>query len=260
MLTTLHQGDTVATLKKLLEAGQRWDYCLTSPPYYRQIDYGIPGQYGLEGTLEDYLKQQAQVFSLVAQGLNPGGVCWIVIGDTSNNYSPIRTKAQRRTSEWIERRSLELGYQEKEALLVPFRLADELSNRWMLRKMLIWNKDQSSQPALGHPPGETHEYILMLAKRGPGRPTLKTAPLARTVLTHWPDRHPYHPCPFPVMLAREILDSCQGTGVVLDPYVGTGTTALACQQLWASHGLSCLGIDLDISHAREALGLFAIVA
>lgn len=54
------------------------------------------------------------------------------------------------------------------------------------------------------------------------------------------------------MLAREILDSCQGTGVVLDPYVGTET--------WASHGLSCLGIDLDISHAREALGLFAIAA
>jgi len=256
MLTKLYEGDTIATLTARLEAGDRWDYCLTSPPYYRQIDYEQPGQYGLEDSLEQYLQRQAQVFALVADGLTDGGVCWIVIGDTSNNYSPIRTKAQRRTSEWTGRRSLEVGYQEKESLLMPLRLVEALRDRWMLRKMLIWDKGQSSQPCRGDAPGETHEYILMLAKRGTGRPKLTTSALPRSVLTYWPVPHLYHPCPFPELLAQELLSTCQSSSVVLDPYIGTGTTADACQRL----GLTCMGIDLDISHARDTLGLFAVCA
>ena len=68
---------------------------------------------------------------------------FIVIGDTSNNYSPIRAKGQRKGSDkqWLMRRSLEPNYREKETLNVPLRLAEALrQDGWIHRSTLIWDK------------------------------------------------------------------------------------------------------------------------
>ena len=234
-----------------LEAGDRWDFCLTSPPYYQQIHYEQVGQYGIEDNLTTYLIRQVDVFSLVYEGMAEGGVCWIVIGDTSNNYSPVRAKSQRRQAgEWKHRRPLEQGFAEKEVLSVPFRLAEHLrAIGWRVRKMLIWDKGQSGQPAKGDAPGECHEYVLMLGKwTGRDRPYYNTQSLASTVLHHSPARHPEHPCVFPFSLAEELLASIKTpNAVVLDPYVGSGTTARACDRL----GHCCIGIDLSLAHLGD---------
>lgn len=251
MAEQLLQGDTIATLASLLAQGTSWDYALTSPPYYAQVDYQQPGQYGLEDSLDAYLTIQQQVFRLVYQGLAPGGVAWIVLGDTSNNYSPVRALGQRRKANaWTYRRSLEAGYREKEPLLVAYRLAERLrADGWILRKILIWDKGQAGQASKGDAPAETHEYILMLGKwPKPGRPYFNSRPLKRSVLTYRPSSSPDHPCPFPLGLATELLTSCSTRNAnVLDPYLGTGTTAIACRQL----GHSCIGIDLDLSSAQK---------
>ena len=244
-MAELLKGDAIATLASLLARGTTWDYCLTSPPYYAQVDYQQPGQYGLEDSLDAYLDIQQEVFRLVYQGLPVGGVAWIVLGDTSNNYSPIRAKGQRRKpGAWAHRRSLEQGYREKEPLLVAYRLAERLrADGWLLRKILIWDKGQGGQVSKGDAPGETHEYILMLGKwPRPGRPYFNTTPLKGTVLNYRPSSSPDHPCPYPLGLATELLSSCSTwNATVLDPFVGTGTTAQACRTL----GLNCLGIDLN---------------
>jgi site-specific DNA-methyltransferase (adenine-specific) len=239
-----YRGDAIAVLKRRLAAGDRWDYCLTSPPYYGQIDYGHEGQHGLEDSLDAYLDTQQQVFRLVYQGLAEGGVCWIVIGDTSNNYSPIRAKGQRRQAgDWLYRRSLEDDYREKEPLLVPIRLAERLrADGWVMRKILIWDKGQSSQVGKGDAPPETHEYVLMMGKSGKnGRPMLNTKPLRSSVLVHRPCGHSSHPCPFPDSLVHELLSSATVAGAtVLDPYFGTGTTGRVASLL----GMKSIGIDL----------------
>lgn len=244
----LYEGDSIKVLTGLLAQGVQWDYCLTSPPYFSQIDYELDGQYGLEPTAEAYIEQQRSLFRLVYKGMTEGGVCWIVVGDTSNNYSPIRAKDQRRKAgQWTHRRGLQTGFREKEPLLIPYRLAMALrADGWVLRKQLIWDKGQSSQVGRGDAPPETHESVLMLGKaRGKGRPYFNTKPLRSTVLRHNTSQHPDHPCPFPYSLAEELLSSCRRTsGCVLDPYLGTGTTLKAAQAL----GMQGIGIDLTLQH------------
>ncbi|MEM9149122.1 MAG: site-specific DNA-methyltransferase [Cyanobacteria bacterium P01_F01_bin.3] len=248
MTHQFHQGDCREVLTQRLEAGDRWTHCVTSPPYFQQIDYELQGQYGLEERLVTYLVRQADLFDLVWQGMEEGGVCWIIVGDTMNNYSPIRTKRQRRQpGQWSHRRQVQEDYTEKEALMVPYQLAEYLrAGGWLLRKMLIWDKGQSGQPGKGDAPGECHESVLMLGKWSKtGRPYLNTAPLASTVLRHSPASHPNHPCVYPQSLAEELLASIkQPSATVLDPYVGTGTTARACDRF----GHRCIGIDLSLKH------------
>jgi DNA modification methylase len=98
-----------------MRASVEADVCITSPPYFQKFDYQNEGQYGLESSVEEYLQVQVSVFHEVHRLLREGGTCFIVIGDTSNNYSPIRAKAQRKggDKQWLMRRSLEPNYREK---------------------------------------------------------------------------------------------------------------------------------------------------
>jgi DNA modification methylase len=245
-----HQGNARDVLEQLIKAGVTWDYCCTSPPYFQQCDYEIAGQYGLEADLLTYFVRQTEIFSLIYEGMNPGGVCWVIIGDTLNNYSPIRAKSQRRQpGKWSHRRQFQDGYTEKELLMVPYQLAEHLRNAgWLLRKLLIWDKGQTGQPGKGDAPGECHEMILMLGKpfyKGSDRPYLHTQPLASTVLRHAPAKHLTHPCVYPESLCEELLRSTtKENATVIDPYLGSGTTARVCSTL----GHRCIGIDLSLTH------------
>jgi modification methylase smaI len=60
-------GDCRLVLPRLIAAGVRVQTCITSPPYYGLRDYGLPGQIGLEQTMQDYLAALLQVFRLVRE-------------------------------------------------------------------------------------------------------------------------------------------------------------------------------------------------
>lgn len=70
-----------------------------------------------------------------------------------------------------------------------------------------------------------------------------------------PENNNPHPAPFPLWLpARVIISILDGKrkGLVLDPYVGSGTTAVAAKLL----GFDYLGIDIGkeyINYAKERL-------
>jgi DNA modification methylase len=51
-----------------------------------------------------------------------------------------------------------------------------------------------------------------------------------------------HPCPFPEEIPRRLIEACcPPGGTVLDPFMGSGTTGVACQRL----GRSFIGIEID---------------
>jgi hypothetical protein len=117
----LYEGDNLLLLRSMPESIEV-DVCITSPPYFQKFDYQRKGQHGLESSVEEYLQVQVSVFHEVQRLLHEGGTCFIVIGDTSNNHSPIRAKGQRKggDKQWLIRRSLESNYRQKETLNVPF--------------------------------------------------------------------------------------------------------------------------------------------
>ncbi len=58
-----------------------------------------------------------------------------------------------------------------------------------------------------------------------------------------------HPCPFPVEIPHRCIETATAPGqIVLDPFCGTGTTAVAARCL----GRVFIGIDRDIEYCRTA--------
>lgn len=58
-----------------------------------------------------------------------------------------------------------------------------------------------------------------------------------------------HPATFPVELANMVITTFTHAGeLVLDPFVGSGTTALSC----AAHERSCVGVDLNPEYVEVA--------
>jgi site-specific DNA-methyltransferase (adenine-specific) len=62
-------------------------------------------------------------------------------------------------------------------------------------------------------------------------------------------RRDEHPCQLPIpLLERLLLMSCDEGDIVLDPFVGTGTTAIAAKKL----GRKFIGIDIDPKYVEIA--------
>ena len=56
--------------------------CVTSPPYYGLRDYGNEAQIGLEKTPEEYIEKLVNVFHEVYRVLKNDGTLWVNIGDS----------------------------------------------------------------------------------------------------------------------------------------------------------------------------------
>ena len=56
--------------------------CVTSPPYWSLRNYKIPGQIGLELSLNDYIQNLVKVFEQVHRVLRDDGTLWLNIGDS----------------------------------------------------------------------------------------------------------------------------------------------------------------------------------
>lgn len=58
-----------------------------------------------------------------------------------------------------------------------------------------------------------------------------------------------HPCPYPVVLPLRLIQAaCPEAGVVFDPFLGSGTTAVAAKQL----NRKCIGIEIEERYCEIA--------
>lgn len=58
-----------------------FDAAITSPPYFGQRDYGIDGQVGMEETPEEYIADLVAIFREVRRTLSESGTLWLNLGD-----------------------------------------------------------------------------------------------------------------------------------------------------------------------------------
>lgn len=102
---------------------------------------------------------------------------------------------------------------------------------------------------------DIHEYLLVFAKQSYSRPdkgqsTLEADEFMESTLSIWEvpaesAKRVGHPAPFPVELARRVIKlfSYQGD-VVLDPFVGSGTTCVAAKKLRRGY----IGYDISAEY------------
>lgn len=172
MTYTLHHGDALTTLRQL--PGESVHCVVTSPPYWRMRDYGVPGQLGLEPTLEEYLGNQVAVFREVRRVLRSDGTLWLNMGDRyssggrggyAGDLAPRAAHYSRKNGIFGTWQSRPEGFKDKELLGLPWRLALALqADGWWLRRDIVWWKPNAKPESVKDRPGSAHEYVFLLAR------------------------------------------------------------------------------------------------
>lgn len=222
---------------------------VTSPPYLGQRQYGDdPNEIG-RGDLCSYLDELLVVCREIYRVLDDQGLFWLNIGDKAvgsggagGDHNPGgrlfgiprygQVKSNMKGPQWFG---------------VPNRVVTLLQDEgWYFRSWVTWNKSQCKPEDKNHVrrPLISSEPIIMLAKRPDHRYYPENAVEPGNVWTFPNRRNPgakKHQAPFPLELPLRCLAVSTRPGdVVLDPFVGSGTTVDAAKMV----GCTGMGVDL----------------
>lgn len=249
-------GDALQVCQKLEDGCV--DVVVTSPPYFRQRDYGSKRQIGQEASPDTYVQRLAELFAELKRVVKPTGSAWVVIGDK---------------------------YVGGELLGMPWRVCLAIKDSgWKLRSDCIWHKPNAMPSSVKTRPTTDHEYIFFFSNsdqyyydadairephvtfsenskmkggrkhfgvRGGTPESGKNAgdnnlhdgrwdqafhPKGRNKRTVWSISlskfREAHFAVFPESLVETCIKAtCPSGGVVLDPFSGAGTTAVASKRL-----------------------------
>jgi DNA modification methylase len=256
-------GDCRETLKELPE--QSINTCITSPPYWGLRDYGTGGQLGLEDTPEDFVENLVKVFREVKRVLRDDGTVWLNLGDSYYNYRPGKGQALIKQTvsntnqdlpQEVARRANKIdGLKEKDLVGIPWRVAFALqADGWYLRQDIIWHKPNPMPESVQDRCTKSHEYIFLLSKnpkyyfdneaiKEDAEPEKRNKRSVWTITTK-PFKGAHFAVFPPDLIEPCILAGCPKDGVVLDPFMGSGTTGMVAQQL----GRKWIGCELNAEY------------
>ena len=259
MKDTILFGDCRDTLKEFTGKARM---CVTSPPYYGLRNYGDEDeQIGQEDTPEQFIDNLVKVFREVRNVLTDDGTCWVNLGDSYYNYRPGRgqglvkqtvSNTKQDLPDLCPRRGNKLdGLKEKDLIGIPWMFAFAMrADGWYLRQDIIWHKPNPMPESVRDRCTKSHEYIFLFSKSqnyyfdvdaikestvdGKGLKRKKTVWEVKT--------KPYKGAHFAVY-PPELIESCIKAGseegdTVLDPFMGSGTTALVSKSL-QRHYIGC---------------------
>lgn len=253
----LAEGDAFSVLQRL---PSNYVQCIvTSPPYWGLRDYGIPGQIGLEGELQQYINQLVKIFSEARRVLRNDGVLWLNIGDgyTSGNRGYRAPDKKNPARAMKTRPDTPEGLKPKDLLGIPWRLALALqADGWYLRADIIWHKPNAQPESVKDRPTRDHEYMFMLTKSEKyyyDREAIldNNGRNKRTVWSINTRSFPEaHFATFPPQLVEPcILASSKTHDFVLDPFFGSGTVGAVCQEF----NRKFIGIELNPDYVNIAV-------
>jgi DNA modification methylase len=254
----IYQADAADCLEDLAYRGEFVHAVITSPPYFQKFDYQAgDDEIGKEELLADYMGRFTQIFELLYQVTVPGGAFFLNLGETWNNYSPVRAHLRqiKQSSQFDGRRQLQPGIREKSALMVPWQVAQvAIDAGWMLRDTIVWIKG-SGRKTNSDRPQNVWEPIFYFRKpdRESGRPYAAYWDeewLPGNAISIYPKGDPDHPCPFaPELVKLLILASVPIGGWVLDPFGGIGSVAVEALE----QGRRAISIDLSEIYTYKAI-------
>lgn len=251
------QGDAEVLLKQF--PSNFFRCCITSPPYWGLRDYGTEGQIGAEEEPSDYICHLVAVFEQVYRVLMEDGTLWLNIGDsyTSGNRGYRAPDKKNPVRAMSYRAKTPDGLKPKDLIGIPWRLAFALQKAaWYLRSDIIWEKPNCMPESVKDRPTRAHEYVFLFSK------SLKyyydyesvREPSGRNRRTIWSiptDPFPgAHFATFPQKLVEPcILAGSQPDDWVLDPFFGSGTVGVVCEQQHRNY----VGIELNPEYVNIAV-------
>jgi site-specific DNA-methyltransferase (adenine-specific) len=216
------------------------------------------GRLGLEPSPEMYINHIVQIMMEVNRILTKDGTLWLNLGDsyagsqTVGRVGPegIDPKFMYAKGTSLDGKIMQFdwGYlKPKDLCMIPARIAIELQKKgWWLRNDIIWHKENSMPEPAQDRCSRSHEYIFLLTKnkkyyydidliKEPIKSKLISS-LTRNKRTVWsinttPSTEKHFAMFPPNLVIPCILTGCPEGGIVLDPFMGTGTVALVCNDL-----------------------------
>jgi DNA modification methylase len=210
---------------------------VTSPPY------NVTKEYDEDLSLQEYLSLLRRVFAETYRVLVNGGRACVNVANLGRRpYLPL--------SDFISNMMLEIGFQMRGEIIWHKGAGAGVS--------MAWGSWQSaSNPVLR----DVHEYILVFSKGSFSRKksagqenTISKEQFMEWTKSVWtmnPEsaRKIGHPAPFPLELPYRLIQLYTFTGdIILDPFMGSGTTAMAALQ----GGRKYVGYENDPEYVRLA--------
>jgi DNA modification methylase len=249
----IFNGDALEILKKI--PNETFDCVITSPPYFWLRDYGIPGQIGLEDSVDGFVSSICDVMDEVQRVLKKTGLLFLNLGDTyysgKGQSKGIDKKSNKRRFglRAVDKSGgLGINLEPKSMIGLPWRVSIEMLTRgWTLRSQIIWYRKASLPEAVLDRPRRSYEPLLMFSKSK--KYYFNRKPLEETeqedmwtIVARAKSAAGLGTAPYPDELVKRCLDvGCPENGIVLDPFMGSGTTLRAA----LVNGRNAVGIDLN---------------
>jgi site-specific DNA-methyltransferase (adenine-specific) len=244
-------GDVLNVLKKVTDGLATC--VISSPPYNRGNDYGQGSEVDNRPYKKEYLPWLGAVITEAARVLRTGGRLILNIDSVTNRQDP------------------NYGTEHKRPIYADLvTLVRELDVGLLFRDEICWYKHScmGRKSAYGSYCSPTnphirrnHEYVLIWSKGQWDLPNISGQKSDLTpeefndwTFSVWPihpitRRATHHPCAFSPELIQRLIKLYSYPGdLILDPFVGTGTTAVVA----ASLNRSYLGIDRNPSYCSLA--------
>ena len=249
---TVYNGDSCQVLKHL--PNDSFDSVITSPPYFWLRDYGYDGQIGLEDSVDEFVTNLCLTFDELYRVMKPSGVFFLNIGDTyysgkGESKGVDKKSSKRRFGLRAVDKSggLGIGIRPKSLIGIPWRVVTEMIHRgWILRSTIIWYRKHSLPEAVKDRPRRSYEFIFMMTKHKDyffnREPLLEAEQEDMWTITARPKAQNLGTAPYPDELVERCLNiGCPKGGKVLDPFLGSGTTARVALNMERD----VVGIDLS---------------
>ena len=258
-----------SSLEKLKELKSDYVQCIvTSPPYWGLRDYDNDEQLGQEDTPEKFVSNLADIFEEGKRVLKSDGTAWINIGDTyfgakggawvgDNSITTEETGSEYRIKKKAPPKHKYL--KTKDLAGVPWKFAIEMQKRgWYLRQDIIWHKPVPMPESVNDRLQKSHEHIFLFSKKknyyfdamAIAKPSINGDRLVRlqdvwTIPTS--NYQGAHFAVFPSKLPELCIKAGTKEGdIVLDPFMGSGTTAYVAQKL----SRKWIGIELNPEYVK----------
>lgn len=257
-------GDCREIMRDWKTEGLKARMCVTSPPYFGLRDYGVEGQIGLEQTPDEYITAMVEVFRCVRDVLADDGTLWLNIGDSYGGGKqllgiPWRLAFALQSDGWVLRQDIIWHKPNPMPESVRDRCTKAHEYIFLLSKSerYYFDSEAVKEPVQsnkgngksfrggGSYTGGNSFNNHQMKKRethgnAPNEDGTRNRRSVWTVATR-----PYRGAHFatfpPALIEPCILAGSRVGDVVLDPFMGSGTTAAVAKQ----HGRQFLGCELN---------------
>lgn len=270
MINTIITGESLEILREM--ESNSIDCCITSPPYWGLRDYGNDKQLGNETHFKEFINNLCNIFDEVKRVLKDDGTCFINLGDTYGGSGTTKDKSLCMIPERFAIEMIDRGWTLRNQIIwhKPNQMPSSAKDRFTVdfEKVFFFVKQRSyyfdqqlesyTKPldrwggeglkANGNSTWDVGTGQVTYRKR-----SMRPNPQGRNMRTVWsintsPTREA-HFATYPQELVNRLIKAgCPEGGIILDPFIGSGTTAICARKL----NRNFVGIELNPDYVELA--------